>query len=240
MKTSVVLLLLCAGTSAFELGVRARTDGVTKYASPRPHRPRILVASDSPGNILKAQWERYEKSLESRPMQTKMATAAFLAGVGDLIAQRIEGSGPFAIRRFLSLVAVNVLYIVPLLNLFYEANEKLVGARFEGSGVAMKTGAMLAFDQLFNAPLCILGFFYAFGISSAIFSSAKFPSLIALLASISTKLKMDYLTTLVSNWKVWVLPQLLNFWLVPPQLRLFFANCVALVWNVVLSVLANR
>ena len=42
-------------------------------------------------------------------MPTKMATAAVLAGAGDVIAQRIEASGPFAIRRFLTLIAVNVL-----------------------------------------------------------------------------------------------------------------------------------
>lgn len=173
-------------------------------------------------------------------MQTKMVTAAVLAGLGDVIAQRIEGSAGFAVRRFISLIAVNVLYIVPLLNCFYEANEKLIGQRFEPKGLAVKTGAMLAFDQLFNAPLCIIGFYYAFGLSSAIFSAGPFPSLTALGASITSKLKADYLATLYNNWKVWVLPQLFNFWLVPPQLRLFFANCVALVWNVVLSVMANR
>ena len=48
------------------------------------------------------------------------------------------------------------------------------------------------------------------------------------------------MSTLISNWKVWVLPQLLNFKVVPPQLRLPFANVVALVWNVILSVLANK
>tara|TARA_B100000767_G_C19547623_1_gene443529 strand:+ start:603 stop:722 length:120 start_codon:yes stop_codon:yes gene_type:complete len=39
---------------------------------------------------------------------------------------------------------------------------------------------------------------------------------------------------------VWVLPQLLNFALVPPKLRLVFANAVALVWNVVISVMVNK
>ena len=37
-----------------------------------------------------------------------------------------------------------------------------------------------------------------------------------------------------------MLPQLLNFALVPPPLRLPFANAVALVWNVVLSIAANE
>ena len=46
-------------------------------------------------------------------MVTKMATAAFLAGTGDVITQRFEASGSFAIRRFLTLIAVNVLCAQP-------------------------------------------------------------------------------------------------------------------------------
>ena len=126
-------------------------------------------------------------------MRTQMATAALLAGVGDVIAQRLEGAttmAAFAWRRFAALVFVNVFYIVPLLSVLYAANDKLVGERTAKHGEVSRTGAMLAVDQLlFNptlpptntpipnpnpnrkpiqvdqllhAPLCILGFYYAF------------------------------------------------------------------------------
>ena len=36
-----------------------------------------------------------------------------------------------------------------------------------------------------------------------------------------------------------VLPQLVNFAVVPPYARVAFANVIALVWNVVLSVMVN-
>ena len=71
-------------------------------------------------------WSRYLRALEETPMPTKMVTAAVLSGTGDVIAQCIEGTGSFALRRFLTLIAVNVLYIVPILTAFYAVNEWLV------------------------------------------------------------------------------------------------------------------
>ena len=52
--------------------------------------------------------------------------------------------------------------------------------------------------------------------------------------------RADYVTTIISNWKVWVLPQLFNFAVVPVNLRVGFANVIGLVWTVILSIIANR
>ena len=56
---------------------------------------------------LDQQQQRYQAALEASPMRTQMATAALLAGVGDAIAQRLEGAttmAAFAWRRFAALV----------------------------------------------------------------------------------------------------------------------------------------
>ena len=45
---------------------------------------------------------------------------------------------------------------------------------------------------------------------------------------------------LLANWRLWVLPQLVNFRLVPPALRLPFGSLVALVWGVIQSIIVNR
>ena len=61
-------------------------------------------------------------------MRTKMVTAAVLSATGDTIAQRfLAGSvvPAFSVRRLLTIVAVNVGYIVPVLTAFYAANERL-------------------------------------------------------------------------------------------------------------------
>lgn len=187
------------------------------------------------------QWSRYLKALEEDPMRTKMATAALLSGTGDVIAQCIEKSGPFSVRRFLTLVTVNVLYIVPILTLFYAANEWLA-ERLELKAGWPRTGVQLAFDQLINAPIVIAGFFTSFQAATAIAEgvvTCSVPALHLVPASVGEQLRASYVQTLISNWKIWVLPQLINFAVVPPFARVAFANMIALIWNVVLSIIAN-
>ena len=169
-------------------------------------------------------------------MTTKMATAFVLACAGDAIAQRIEGTAALSLRRMLVLGGVNVIYIVPILTFFYAVNEKLA-ARLQLQPGTKRTLVQLAFDQLVNAPIVVAGFYVAFGLASAV-ASGSLASFSA--AAIAAKLRAEYVLTIVSNWKVWVLPQLLNFAIVPVNLRVPFANLVGLVWTVILSILANR
>lgn len=190
------------------------------------------------------QWSRYLQALEENPMPTKMATAAFLSGTGDVIAQGMGGASSFALRRFLTLVAVNVLYIVPILTGFYAVNEWIVN-KLEMKDGWQKTGVQLAFDQLINAPIVIAGFFTTFQVATAVAEAlctgfATMPSLSGIAQSVGAQLRAEYVSTVISNWKIWVLPQLVNFALVPPYARVAFANAIALVWNVVLSVVANK
>ena len=177
-------------------------------------------------------------------MPTKMATAAVLSGTGDIIAQAIDTTAPFALKRLLTLVAVNVCYIVPILTAFYAANEALARALKLEPGWK-RTAFQLGFDQLVNAPIVVGGFFCAFQISSAIadaltVAGSGMPGAGVLLESMRAQLHASWASTVVTNWKVWVLPQLINFAIIPPYGRVAFANAIALVWNVILSVIANK
>lgn len=186
-------------------------------------------------------WASYLKLLEEKPMMTKMATNAVLAGTGDIIAQAIEGNGAFVLSRFFTLISVNVLYVVPILTLWYALNEFLAN-QLELAAGWKRTGFQLAFDQLINAPLVVLGFFCSFQLATAISESLANGAPFAFGAvgqAILSQLKSSYFSTVIANWKIWVLPQLINFAFVPPIARVGFANCVNLVWNVVLSLIAN-
>jgi hypothetical protein len=173
-----------------------------------------------------------------------MATAAVLASAGDVIAQRLEGLSGVAFGRMLTLVAVNVAYITPILTVFYALNEWLCGQLLKlPSGTVKGTAARLAFDQLLNAPIVIFGFFWSFGIFSNLIATplsggavASLPSVAAATMALVTR---EYRATVLKNWIVWVPPQCLNFAVVPPKLRVPFASLVALVWNVITSLVAN-
>jgi peroxisomal membrane protein 2 len=191
-------------------------------------------------------WGRYLHALETRPMPTKLVTAAVLSGTGDLIAQAMVTSAPFAMKRLLTLVAVNVFYIVPILSAFYAANEALARyLKLEQAAQWKRTAVQLGFDQLVNAPIVVGGFFCAFQLATAVADALTgvtlgMPGASALLATMREQLTSSWASTVVTNWQVWVLPQLFNFAFIPPWGRVAFANVVALVWNVILSAIANE
>ena len=64
-------------------------------------------------------------------------------------------------------------------------------------------------------------------LSALLFGAEPFPrGAVTGLASVwratNAEVRAKFWETLVKNWQVWVLPQLLNFALVPPRLRLVF------------------
>ena len=189
-------------------------------------------------------WRAYLAALEHRPMRTKMATAALLGGIGDAFAQLLTPADPFSAGRLLALVLVNIVYITPLLSVFYATNEWLSGIVLRLPADTVKgTGLRLAIDQLVNAPMCIYGFFWAYRFAGALvslLSGSTIAPVGELVAATLAQIRTEYRAMILSNWKVWVLPQMANFRLVPVPLRVPFASGVALIWNVVQSIIANR
>lgn len=126
----------------------------------------------------------------------------------------------------LLLLTAQTLYIVPILTGFYAANERLT-KRLNPPAGWKRTGVQLAFDQLINAPIVVAGFFCAFqlfdGVTTSIWTGAPF-SLGVIASACMRQLRTSYASTVVTNWKVWVLPQLINFAIVPPFARVAFAK----------------
>ena len=70
---------------------------------------------------------------------------------------------------------------------------------------------MLAVDQLLNAPICILGFYYAFSLSAVLFGAepfprGAFPGWAGVWRATNAEVRAKFWETLVKNWQVW-LPQ---------------------------------
>ena len=60
---------------------------------------------------------------------------------------------------------------------------------------------MLAVDQLLNAPLCILGFYYAYSLSAALFGAAPHAGAAALLRATNGEVRAKFVETCVKNWQ---------------------------------------
>jgi len=123
---------------------------------------------------------------------------------GQVVAQCLEGAGPLVARRTLTLAAVNVVYVVPIVTALYAINDMLV-RRFKVRSGWRRTGFMVAFDQIVGAPIAITGFFCAFqaasAASDALATGAPF-ALHAIASSAHTTLRTTLASTLVSNWRL--------------------------------------
>jgi len=189
-------------------------------------------------------WGKYVQVLEARPLPTKVVTAGFLAAAGDIVAQTMLPGHPdhFSMQRLLNLVVVNMIYIAPILHFWYGLFDHVVTKVLRLKRPAA-TAALVCLDQLVNAPITLLGFFGVYSATSAIIlmvTDQTFFGLTAIVDGALSAIHAEFWSGLIANWKVWVLPQVFNFAVVPPQLRVGFASLIAIVWNMVLSIIANK
>jgi len=87
---------------------------------------------------------------------------------------------------------------------------------------------LIIFDQTVNSSIFILCFFSYLDYFNGLDMKTS-------LHNTSVK----FFPTLVDNWKIWPLAQVINFTIVPPPYRVFFANVVGLGWNFWLSYIQN-
>ena len=169
-------------------------------------------------------WGLYLRSLETNPLVTKCFTSGVLNAAGDLFAQfMFENAAEKGCdwRRTGVFTLLGAFLVGPALHFWYGSLNKIVAATgFTGTAGA---GAALALDQLVFAP-CFLAVFIASLFTIEGNASAVVP-----------KLKQDWSSTVVTNWKIWVPFQFLNFRFVPVNLQVGAANIIALAWNTYMS-----
>ncbi|BGP07854.1 Protein required for ethanol metabolism [Rhodotorula toruloides] len=163
----------------------------------------------------------YNSALMRRPYATGMASAAFLFGAGDVLAQQgIEKRGAdHDYMRTLRLAGYGGLIFAPLITRVYGGIERI---RFQ-SKVAT-TVARVGVDQFVLTP-CVLTLFFTCQslLEGKGFSEAR------------NRIENKWWPTIQKNWGTWIPVQLINFSVVPLHLRLLVVNVVSLFWNAYLS-----
>ena len=173
-------------------------------------------------------WALYLGLLESNPLATKCFTSGILNAAGDLFAQfMFENAAEKGTdwRRAGVFTFLGAVLVGPALHLWYGSLSKIVAAT--GATGTAAAGVSLALDQLAFAP-CFLAVFIASLFTIEGNADAVVP-----------KLKQDWGTTVVNNWKVWVPFQFLNFRFVPVNLQVGAANVIALAWNTYMSYVSH-
>ena len=164
----------------------------------------------------------YSNLLIKKPLTTKCVTSFITFGLGDVICQQLEkNSQPkqFDIIRVLKQASFGVI-VTPYLHLQFN----VIIPRFFGGSI-VKT---LLYDQTVGATLFAVMFFTYLDTMNGVGLKESLNN---------TYIKMP--ATLIANWKLWPMAQLINFTVVPPHYRVFFANMVGIIWNTYLSYMQN-
>jgi peroxisomal membrane protein 2 len=179
-------------------------------------------------------WKWYESELHSRPMLTKSVTAATLVGCGDLAGQCIElflssHTGNFLMIdwwRFARFAALGFFLQSPITHYYYLVlDDKLPPTP---SPWTATTFIKLAIDQLLFAPIFTVLVFLFLGLLEG-----------DSLMQIDQRLQLQFVTTIIANWKLWVPATFGNLAFCPPEFRVLYCNVIFFVWSIFLSLILN-
>ncbi|KAL4422648.1 hypothetical protein ABPG75_008845 [Micractinium tetrahymenae] len=174
------------------------------------------------GSILELAWRRYLQQLEKRPLKTKAVTAGVLAGVSDLLAQRLSGSTGAGInwRRTLAIALYGVVWSGPAGHFWQQILERL----FPDQKDPLRSVKKVVVDQLTFGPLCN-GLFLAF--MAGVVEGRGW-------AGTRDKLRREFAGVQQRGWRLWPLASFISQQFVPLQLRVLWLNAVAFLWSLFL------
>ena len=220
---------------------------------PAPPPPAARPPANNPPaahptmNILR----RYNDFLTRRPLVANMLMSGTLFGAGDVIAQLLFIDADYDYLRTARNSVYGGLIFAPIASHLYRglnshvrfprwgklalaaraAADTLPGASARPltksaarRGALLDTAARVAVDQLCWSPVGIALYFSCMG------AMEGEPA-----AAVAARLHEGWWETLVTNWRVWPLLQLVNFQLVPVAHRLAVVNVASVVWNTYMS-----
>ncbi|KAK7475646.1 hypothetical protein BaRGS_00033139 [Batillaria attramentaria] len=171
-------------------------------------------------------WRGYLRVLDKYPLLTMASTTGTLMAAGDAISQVAIERVPlkqYDTVRSTRFFVLGFCAIGPLIRYWYLALEKL----YAGSKYAPLK--MVLTDQTFGAPVVLFTFVAGLGVLRGENKE-----------EITEKVKRDYLTILINNYKIWPAAQAINFYFLPLQHRVLFVNFIALFWNTYLAWVTER
>ena len=201
-----------------------------------------------------ATWAWYKSMLASRPLLTKATTSAIIMSGSDILCQRVETTlhqsimdkhGPttnlqggcpanvtaspaqnpdtlfrFDWNRTSHVALTGFTWNGPIAHTWYQLLEMIVTTRHVIWGMT----ARLLLDAVVFSPVAVAGYFIWRSILEGQGKDA-----------IVTKLKTKWIGAVHASWSFWPVANLVNFGLVPIQLRVLFNNALSLLWNGYLS-----
>jgi len=176
----------------------------------------------------------YARCLETRPITTNALTSGTVMLLGDVAAQKLEGSDSIEWKRTAVLASFNGGFGAPFFTLFWRALEARVPGQHLRAAVAKAVLTAVLANPVMNGAF----FTYSTALEHAIFPQK--PGGPGLLEAVETKLREKYLRTIATSASVWIPVNTANFALVAPQYRVLVSQGCAVVWSAYLSLVQHE
>ncbi|KMZ56058.1 Peroxisomal membrane 22 kDa (Mpv17/PMP22) family protein [Zostera marina] len=171
-------------------------------------------------------WIAYEDALKKNPVLAKMMISGVVYSVGDWIAQCFEGKPllEFDRSRLFRSGIVGFTLHGSLSHYYYYFCETIFPS--EGWWVVP---AKVVFDQTVWAAIWNSIYFIVLG-----FLRFESPS------NLVSELKTTFWPLLTAGWKLWPFAHLITYGVIPVEQRLFWVDCIELIWVTILSTYSNE
>jgi len=185
---------------------------------------------------LSVAWKFYLHLLKYTPIQTKTATAMVLSYCGNVITQKVFEKNPRMDHKRALKFVTYYLILMPIAHYWYKFLDRLFEQK-KKEKTDKKQNALVdstvlkkvALDELLFDPFCVVFFFTVISLLEG-----------KNLNQIVEKVKKEYWITQKMSWRIWPLVQLINFAVVPGELRLLFINMVSFFWGIFLQIRAGK
>lgn len=175
-------------------------------------------------------WSKYCDLLVTRPLITKGLTGGTLFAIGDLLAQKLDGTldtTGYNPKRSLIGFCWSSCIFTPIGHTWYAK----IFPRYLPQTTTQHTIAKVALDQLcFSSVINTLYLSYTTTAHRGEFN----------LAAIKAKWDADFWTILKANWSLWVPVQFISLKFIPIPLQMPFLNVVVLFWSAYLATMSAK
>ena len=186
-----------------------------------PSKPALR----KPKACIELIWDSYQQSIDNYPLATKSITSAILTAAGEVVSQQITSfGGAVDTRQMWEFFFIGLLLQAPSSHYFYLLLDRELPPT--SSPWTWTTFIKLLIDQLIFSPTFLLSLFIFLDALEGLGPMAML-----------SHLQQSYMTTLVTNWKLWVPATMVNMACIPPAYRVLYNNLVFFVWSIILAML---
>jgi hypothetical protein len=178
-------------------------------------------------------WTLYKSMLSQHPLVTKAVTSSVLTTFSDAICQQLtkgaagqQKNTTFDYKRSSHVAITGFVWSGPVTHNWYSILEKIVTIKNPIGGLA----ARIVLDAIIFSPVTVCGYFTCRSILEG-----------SGVAGIRDKLSSRFAPAVTGAWKFWPAANIVNFGLVPVELRVLYSNVLSLFWTGYLTLLnANK